>query len=90
VTTEQTAFERTVRRSRYECGGERDFGRPFSIGYSLRATFAPNWMDYPLLYRDSPLPIEENMVFFMHMTWRDGGTSPYVVEARAARRPGRQ
>jgi Xaa-Pro dipeptidase len=65
------AFERTVRRSRYEFGGQRDLGRPFSIGYSLGATFAPNWMDYPLLYRDNPLPIEENMVFFMHMTLRD-------------------
>ena len=65
------AFERTVRNSNYKFGGERDLGRPFSIGYSLGATFAPNWMDYPLLYSDNPLPIEENMVFFMHMTLRD-------------------
>ena len=65
------AFERAVRNSNYKFGGKRDLGRPFSIGYSLGATFAPNWMYYPLLYGDNPLPIEENMVFFMHMTLRD-------------------
>jgi Xaa-Pro dipeptidase len=65
------AFDRTVRSSRYEFGKKRDLGRPFSIGYSLGPTFAPNWMDYPLLYGDNSMLIQENMVFFMHMTLRD-------------------
>jgi Xaa-Pro dipeptidase len=65
------AFDRVVRTSRYQFGGKKDLGRPFSIGYSLGATFAPNWMDYPLLYGDNSNIIQENMVFFMHAILRD-------------------
>ena len=38
-----------------------------ACGYSLGATFAPNWMDWPMLYENNPVIIEENQVFFMHM-----------------------
>ena len=65
------AYVRTISNSNYSFGRGLDYALPFSIGYSLGATFAPTWMDYPLLYGDNPRLIEPNMVFFMHMTLRD-------------------
>ena len=38
-----------------------------ACGYSLGATFAPNWMDWPMFYENNPVIIEKNHVFFMHM-----------------------
>ena len=38
-----------------------------ACGYSLGATFAPNWMDWPMLYENNPVIITKNQVFFMHM-----------------------
>ena len=38
-----------------------------ACGYSLGATFAPNWMDWPMLYENKPVIIKKNHVFFMHM-----------------------
>jgi len=38
-----------------------------ACGYSLGATFAPNWMDWPMLYENNPIQIDKNQVFFMHM-----------------------
>ena len=38
-----------------------------ACGYSLGATFAPNWMDWPMLYENNPVLIQKNHVFFMHM-----------------------
>jgi len=38
-----------------------------ACGYSLGATFAPSWMDWPMLYENNPVVIEKNHVFFMHM-----------------------
>ena len=38
-----------------------------ACGYSLGATFAPNWMDWPMLYKNNPILIDKNQVFFMHM-----------------------
>ena len=38
-----------------------------ACGYSLGTTFAPNWMDWPMLFANNPVPIEVNQVFFMHM-----------------------
>ncbi|MEH6630495.1 MAG: Xaa-Pro peptidase family protein [Halopseudomonas aestusnigri] len=42
-----------------------------ATGYSLGATFAPNWMDWPMFYHDNPVVVEENMVFFLHMILMD-------------------
>jgi Xaa-Pro dipeptidase len=63
------SFAESVRRSGYRFGNDK--GLSYSVGYSLGATFAPNWMDYPLLYADNTTLIEANMVFFMHMGLRD-------------------
>ena len=38
-----------------------------ACGYSLGATFSPNWMDWPMLYANNPILIDKNQVFFMHM-----------------------
>lgn len=38
-----------------------------ACGYSLGATYAPNWMDWPMIYADNPLVLAPGMVFFLHM-----------------------
>jgi Xaa-Pro dipeptidase len=38
-----------------------------ACGYSLGTTFAPNWMDWPMLYQGNSVEAEPNMVFFAHM-----------------------
>ncbi|MFP4349878.1 MAG: M24 family metallopeptidase [Desulfococcaceae bacterium] len=42
-----------------------------ATGYSLGATFAPNWMDWPMFYRGNPVKAKPNMVFFLHMILMD-------------------
>jgi Xaa-Pro dipeptidase len=41
--------------------------RLHACGYCLGTTFAPNWMDWPMIYHGNPVVIEPNMVFFLHM-----------------------
>ena len=38
-----------------------------ACGYSLGTTFAPNWMDWPMLYHGNPVPVAPGMVIFLHM-----------------------
>jgi Xaa-Pro dipeptidase len=38
-----------------------------ATGYSVGATFAPNWMDWPMLYHGNPEPAAPGMVFFIHI-----------------------
>ncbi len=38
-----------------------------ACGYSLGSTFAPNWMDWPMLYQGNPVPAAPGMVFFIHI-----------------------
>ena len=38
-----------------------------ACGYSLGATFAPNWMDWPMLYHDNPVEAAPGMVIFVHI-----------------------
>lgn len=38
-----------------------------ACGYSLGTTFAPNWMDWPMLYSGQMLPAQPGMVFFIHI-----------------------
>lgn len=42
-----------------------------ACGYCLGTTFAPNWMDWPMIYRANPVVIEPGMVFFLHMVIMD-------------------
>jgi len=45
-----------------------------ACGYSLGATFSPNWMDWPMLYTGNPYYIEPGNVFFMHMILMDSNS----------------
>ena len=38
-----------------------------ACGYSLGATFSPNWMDWPMLYHGNPVEIAPGMVIFVHI-----------------------
>ena len=38
-----------------------------ACGYSQGTTYAPNWMDWPMLYHGNPVIAEPDMVFFTHM-----------------------
>tara|TARA_B100001758_G_scaffold191938_1_gene169022 strand:+ start:90 stop:1241 length:1152 start_codon:yes stop_codon:yes gene_type:complete len=42
-----------------------------ACGYSLGATFSPNWMDWPMLYTKNPYVVKPGNVFFMHMILMD-------------------
>ena len=42
-----------------------------ACGYSLGALFAPNWMDWPMLYTENPYIIKPGNIFFMHMILMD-------------------
>ena len=43
-----------------------------ACGYSLGATFSPNWMDTPpMIFAGNPLILKPGMIFFMHMILMD-------------------
>jgi len=43
-----------------------------ACGYSLGTTFAPNWMDWPMMYADNPVEFQPGMVIFCHMIIMNG------------------
>jgi Xaa-Pro dipeptidase len=42
-----------------------------ACGYPMGATFPPDWMEHPMIYRDNSFVLGENMVFFTHMILSD-------------------
>jgi len=42
-----------------------------ACGYSLGATFAPNWMDWPMIYRGNALEVQPGMIFFIPVVFMD-------------------
>jgi len=43
-----------------------------ACGYSLGATFSPNWMDVPpMIFANNPLILKPGMIFFVHMILMD-------------------
>jgi Xaa-Pro dipeptidase len=42
-----------------------------SVGYSVGATYAPSWMDWPMLYRGNPEVLRPGMTLFLHPSVRD-------------------
>ncbi|MHA1537271.1 MAG: M24 family metallopeptidase [Alphaproteobacteria bacterium] len=38
-----------------------------ACGYSLGATYAPNWMDWPMFFHGNPFEVAPAMVFFIHI-----------------------
>jgi Xaa-Pro dipeptidase len=45
-----------------------------ACGYSLGTTYAPNWMDWPMLFKDNSVVAAPGMVFFIHMIIFDDQT----------------
>lgn len=46
-----------------------------ACGYSLGVSFPPTWMEWPMIYANNPVPLEPNMVVFMHMILLDSETN---------------
>ena len=68
-----------------------------ACGYSLGSTFAPNWMDWPMLYTGNPYVIQSGNVFFMHMILMDSDNElamnlgeTYLVTENGNERLGKQ
>ena len=68
-----------------------------ACGYSLGATFSPNWMDWPMLYTGNPYIIQPGNVFFMHMILMDSENQlamnlgeTYLVTENGNKRLGKQ
>jgi len=68
-----------------------------ACGYSLGATFSPNWMDWPMLYTGNPYVITPGNVFFMHMILMDSDSNlamnlgeTYLITENGNERLGKQ
>ncbi len=55
-----------------------------ACGYSLGATYAPTWMDWPMLYHGNPVEAAPGMVFFIHMILFDSGAGAAMTLARTS------
>jgi Xaa-Pro dipeptidase len=55
-----------------------------ACGYSLGTTFAPNWMDWPMLYRDNPVEVQQGMVIFVHMIMMDSARGLAMCPGRTS------
>jgi Xaa-Pro aminopeptidase len=55
-----------------------------ACGYSLGTTFAPNWMDYPMLYHGQAMPARPGMVFFIHIIVFDAGNGLAMTLGRTS------
>ena len=45
-----------------------------ACGYAMGATFAPNWMDWPMFYAGNPVELAPGMAFFFHMIVMDSAS----------------
>ena len=69
-----------------------------ACGYSLGATFSPNWMDTPpMIFTGNPLILKPGMIFFMHMILMDSENQlamnlgeTYLVNEKGNERLGKQ
>ena len=55
-----------------------------ACGYSLGATFAPNWMDWPMFYAGQPCVARPGNVFFLHMILFDPDVGLAMTLARTS------
>jgi Xaa-Pro dipeptidase len=55
-----------------------------ACGYGLGATFAPNWMDWPMLYHANPEVVRPGMVFFVHIIIFDDVTGLAMTLGRTS------
>ena len=54
-----------------------------ACGYCLGTTFAPNWMDWPMLFEGNPVVLEPGMVFFVIANIFNSEAGLAVAPARA-------
>ena len=55
-----------------------------ACGYALGATYAPAWMDWPMLHAANPVVLEPRMVFFLHMILMDSTTGTAMTLGRTS------
>ena len=55
-----------------------------ACGYSLGATFAPNWMDWPMLYHGNPAEVLPGMTIFVHIIIFDSGSGLAMTLGRTS------
>lgn len=55
-----------------------------ACGYSQGTTFAPCWMDPPMIYEGNPIELLEGMVFFLHMIIFDDDTGLAATNGRTS------
>lgn len=55
-----------------------------ACGYSLGTTFAPNWMDWPMLYADNPVEFQPGMTVFCHMIIADSDSGLAMTLGRTS------
>jgi Xaa-Pro dipeptidase len=55
-----------------------------ACGYSQGTTYAPNWMDWPMLYHANPVVAEPGMTFFIHMILFDSANDLAMTLARTS------
>ena len=55
-----------------------------ACGYSLGTTFAPNWMDWPMLYAGQPVVAAPGMVIFIHIILFDAAAGLAMTLGRTS------
>lgn len=66
-----------------DAAGWRD-ARMNACGYSLGAVYAPNWMDWPMLYAGNPVLAAPGQVFFVHIIVFDAPTGLAMTLGRTS------
>jgi Xaa-Pro dipeptidase len=55
-----------------------------ATGYGLGATFAPNWMDWPMFYHGNAVEAAPGMVFFIHIIIFDAANGLAMTHGRSS------
>ena len=66
-----------------DAAGWRD-ARMNACGYGLGAVYAPNWMDWPMLYAGNPVLAAPGQVFFVHIIVFDATTGLAMTLGRTS------
>jgi Xaa-Pro dipeptidase len=55
-----------------------------ACGYAMGTTFAPNWMDWPMLYHRNPVVLRPGMAFFVHIIIFDSDAGLAMTMGRSS------
>ena len=66
-----------------DAAGMRAF-RLNACGYSLGTTYAPNWMDWPMLFHGQDVIARPGMVFFIHIITFDAANGLAMTLGRTS------